>query len=83
VFWSGNILLHQPSKFELLRQPEAADCSPDHNGQGSGLQPAGLKLAAPGGYFYYQVCSGLVLQFLDYIIHINHIFNNKKFPKCP
>ena len=52
-------------KFELLRQPEAAGCSPDHNGQGSGLQPAGRKLAAPGGYFYYQVCSGLVLQFLE------------------
>ena len=28
-------------------------------------QPAGQKLVAPGGYFYHQVYSGLVLQFLD------------------
>ena len=29
-----------------------------------GLQPAGRKLET-GGYFYYEVYSGLVLQFLD------------------
>ena len=35
-------------KFKLLCQPEAAGCSPDHNGH----EPSGQKLAAPGGYFY-------------------------------
>ena len=46
-------------KFTLLRQPGAAGCCPD---QWSGQLPAGRKLAAPGGYFYNDIYSGLVLQ---------------------
>ena len=62
VFRSGILLLHQPSNSNYcvsLRQ--LAVPRPLWSGQ----QPAGQIIAAPGGYFYYQVYSGLVLQFLD------------------
>jgi hypothetical protein len=72
VFQSGNILLRQASNSNYCVSFSQLGRNKQHLVDIfqpcpllSGQQPAGQKLAAPGGYLYYQVYSGFVLQFLD------------------